>query len=170
MFWFGRPSYLRWIAAAALVLVAAAIEFRPTHNQLYPFAAESLEPGDPLAIEWRTLPADTYSFPPLGGMVAAHALEQGDPITGSAVTRPIGVADGWWAVSLEVPTQLAPGTPTLLVLGQSEEPVPGTVVTSSTPDRFSATGPTALIAVPESRATAVAAAAAARQVVVMVAP
>ena len=171
MFWFGRRSYLRWLAAAALVLGAAVIELRPADTRLYPFAAEKIEPGDPLTLEWRTLPAGAYAVPPLGGMVAAHALEQGEPITSSAVAGPLQVEDGWWALSLEVPARLAPGTPTLLVVaGESEAPVPGTVVTSSAPDRFSASGPTALIAVPESRAATVAAAAAARQLVVLVAP
>ena len=162
---------MRWIAAAALVFGAAVIEFRPTETERYPFAAESHEPGDPLSIEWRELPAGSYAIPTLRGMVAAHALERGDPVITSAVARPTGVPDDWWALSLEVPSRLAPGTPTLLVIaGGSEAPVPGIVVTSSEPDRFSASGPTALIAVPEVEAPSVAAAAADRQVVVLVGP
>ncbi|NNC90907.1 MAG: hypothetical protein HKN80_00305 [Acidimicrobiia bacterium] len=171
MFWFGRPSYWRWAAAAILVVGALVIEFWPTEQVPYPFAAAPIGPGEPFEVEWRQLPASAYDRPPLIGAVAAHALEEGEPITLSDVQRPVSVPAGWWALALEVPTRLAPGSPTQLVLAGGEGPaVPGIVVASEDPDRFGASGPTALIAVPAADASRVAVAAAARQITVLVAP
>jgi hypothetical protein len=170
MFWFGRPSRWRWVGAGLLILGALVTELWPSRQVLYPFAAAATPPGDPFEVEWRPMPAGLYVPPEITGRVAAHRIEAGDPIRDSDLAAPIAPPRDWWALSLEVPLRLAPGTPTRLVITGAGEPVPGLVVTSSDPDRFSATGPTALIAVPEADAPAVAAAAAARQVVVLVAP
>ncbi|MGI9647000.1 MAG: hypothetical protein ACR2OI_00630 [Acidimicrobiia bacterium] len=171
MFWFGRPPYLRWLGAAVLVLGAAVIEFRPTREADYPFAAAPMEAGDSLLIEWRRLPSGLYPPPSLVGTVASHQLAEGEPITGSDVQAPVVVPDGWWALVLEVPLRLAPGTPARLVLtGQDGEQVPGLVIASEEAERFGATGPTALVAVPGEQAARVAAAVAARQIVVLVEP
>jgi hypothetical protein len=171
MFWFGRPSYWRWAGAALLIFGAMVIELWPSRQVPYPFAAQAVEAGDPIVVEWRTMPAGLYLPPDVAGGVAAHPVAAGDPIRESDLAPPITPPRDWWALSLEVPLRLAPGTPTRLVIaGSTGEPVPGVVVTSSDPDRFSASGPTALIAVPEAEAAAVAAAAAARQVVVLIAP
>ncbi|NNL70979.1 MAG: hypothetical protein HKO70_13550 [Acidimicrobiia bacterium] len=171
MFWFGRPSYLRIVAAAALILAAAAIEFWPQEKRLYPFAATSMEAGDPLAIEWRPAPAGLFAVPALSGTVASHAIGAGEPISAADVGPPVSVPDGWWALPIEAPTRLEPGALVRLVLAtQSTSPVPGTVVGYEEPDRFSAAGPVALIAVPGEHASAVAAAVSARQLVVLVDP
>ena len=171
MFWFGRPSYWRWAAAAVLVVGAGVIELWPTRQVGYPFAATSIGPGEPFEVEWRQLPASAYDRPTLTGAVAAHPLEEGEPITLSDVQRPVPVPAGWWALALEVPTRLAPGSQTQLVLVAGEGPaVPGIVVSSEEPDRFDTGGPTALIAVPAEDASRVAAAASARQVTVLIAP
>lgn len=154
-----------------LVIGAAAVEFRPTNEADYPFAAASIEAGGPLVVEWRRLPAGVYPPPALTGVVAAHSLIEGEPIAASDVRTPVAVPEGWWALVLEVPIRLAPGTPARLVLaGDEDTPVPGIVVASNEPDRFAVTGPTALVAVPGEQAARVATAAAARQVVVLVEP
>jgi hypothetical protein len=171
VFWFGRPSYLRWVAAVALVVGAAVIELWPTEQVSYPFAAVSVGPGEPFEVEWRQLPAGAYLRPSLIGVVAAHAIEEGEPITRSDLQSPVAVPTGWWALALEVPTRLSPGSQTQLVLGGGEGPaVPGIVVSSDEPDRFDVSGPTALIAVPAEDASRVAVAAAARQVTVLIEP
>jgi hypothetical protein len=171
VFWFGRPPYLRWLAAAALVIGAATIEFWPDGEADYPFAAAPMEAGDPLLIEWRRLPAGLYPPPAVLGVVASHQLAEGEPITSSDVQPPVAVPAGWWSLVLEVPLRLAPGTGVRLVLtGHDGEQVPGVVIASEEPERFVATGPTALIAVPGELTARVATAAAARQIVVLVDP
>ncbi len=169
MFWFGRPAVLRWIGAAVLVVGAAVVEFWPSTEVAYPFAASATSAGDALDVEWKMVPAGLLSAPILTGMVATHALERGEPITSSDVRAPIGVPDGWWALAVEVPTGLTPGAETRLVLG-SGATVPGVVIAQSEPDSFGVSGPTALVAVPGEDAARVAAAAAARTIVVLVAP
>jgi hypothetical protein len=171
MFWFGRPSYLRWVAAVVLVVGAATIELWPTKQMAYPFAASPIEPGERFDVEWRQLPAGAYSRPSLTGAVAAHAIAEGEPITDSDMQSPVAVPAGWWALALEVPTRLAPGSQTQLVLASDDGPaVPGIVVSSDEPGRFDVSGPTALIAVPAEAAPRVAVAAGARQVTVLIAP
>jgi len=171
VFWFGRSSYLRWVGAVVLVVGATVIELWPTNEMPYPFTAAPIGPGEPFEVEWRQLPAGAYVRPFLTGAVAAHALDAGEPITLSDVQSRVAVPDGWWALVLEVPTRLAPGSQTQLVLAGGEGPaVPGIVVSSDEPDRFDVSGPTALIAVPAEDASSVAVAASSRQVTVLIAP
>ena len=167
MFWFGRPPYLRWIAAAVLVAGAALIEFWPTDEAAYPFTSTAGEAGEPLRVEWRMLPAGAYPRVSLDGKVPGHAMPAGEPIAASDLQVPIDIPNGWWALALEVPFPLHPGAATRLVLGEGGD-VPGIVIASEEDNSFVA--PTALIAVPGEHASAVATAASARQVVVLVAP
>ena len=160
---------LRWIVAGGLVIGAAVIEFWPTGEAAYPFAASSVRAGEALQVEWRMLPAGLYPRPFLEGVVAGHTIAAGEPITPSDVRSPVEVPDGWWALAVEVPTALTPGAQTRLVLAEGPA-VPGVVVAVDEPDAFDVAGPTALIAVPAEDATRVAAASAARQLVVLVAP
>ena len=112
-----------------------------------------------------------HGYSSLADFDPAQPLEEGEPITLSDVQRPVSVPAGWWALTLEVPTRLAPGSQTRLVLAGGDGPVvPGIVVSSQEPDRFDTSGPTALIAVPAEDASRVAAAASARQVTVLIAP
>lgn len=171
MFWFGRPSFFRWIAAGVLVIGAAIIEFRPTGHALYPFTAADVAAGDPVTVDWRELPSGAYEPPEIRGLVAAHALDEGEPISRSDLVPPLDIPEGWWALALEIPTRLAPGTATQLVVADhGDSPIPGIVVSSQDPDRFGSPDPTALIAVPAEHITVVATAARDRRVVVLVAP
>ncbi|RZV45534.1 MAG: hypothetical protein EX267_05215 [Acidimicrobiia bacterium] len=167
MFWFGRPPYLRWVAAATLVVGAAMIEFWPTDEAAYPFTSTAVEAGEPVRVEWRMLPAGTYPRVSLDGKVAGHAMPAGEPIAASDLQVPIDIPDGWWALALEAPFPLYPGAATRLVLGEGGD-VPGIVIASGDGNSFGT--PTALIAVPGEHASAVAMAASARQIVVLVAP
>jgi hypothetical protein len=94
-------------------------------------------------------------------------MTAGEPLAASDLRGPVDVPDGWWALALEVPVPLVPGAATRLVLGDGAV-VPGVVIVGDESDSFGA--PTALIAVPGEDVAAVAAAASARQVVVLVAP
>ena len=155
------------MAAAALVVGAALVEFWPTDEAAYPFTSVPVAAGEAPLVEWRMLPAGTFPRVSLEGMVASHALAAGEPLADSDLRGPIDVPDGWWALALEVPVPLVPGVATRLVLGDGAV-VPGVVLVSEDRDSFGT--PTALIAVPGEDAAAVAAAASARQVVVLIAP
>ncbi|MDH3606265.1 MAG: hypothetical protein OER12_04650 [Acidimicrobiia bacterium] len=169
MFWFGRPPLLRWMGAALLVVAAAVVEFWPSATVTHPFTASDTAAGDRLDVEWRAVPAGLLVQPPLTGMVASHAMKRGEPITPSDVEAPIAVPAGWWALAVELPIPVAPGSETRLVLGEGPT-VAGLVVAISEPDPFDISGPTALMAVPGEDAGRVAAAVAARELVVLVAP
>lgn len=169
MFWFGRPPLLRRVGAVLLILGAGIIEFWPTSTVQYPFAAVETAAGASLQVEWREVPAGLLEPPALSGMVASHRIARGDPITPSDVRRPLGIPHGWWALTVEVPSALEPGAETRLVL-DSGRPVAGIVVATNEPGPFAASGLTALVAVPGEDAARVAAAVAARQVVVLIAP
>lgn len=169
MFWFGRPPVLRWVGAAALIVGALVVEFWPSATVAFPFTASETAAGDPLDIEWRMVPAGLFPTPTLTGMVASHELAQGEPITPSDVRSPVEVPVGWWALALELPAPVPPGAETRVVLGDGRS-VPGLVIAQTEADRFDVSGPSALVAVPGEDAGRVAAAAAARQVVVLVAP
>ena len=167
MFWFGRPPYLRWMAAAALVVGAALVEFWPTDQAAYPFTSVPVEAGEAPRVEWRLLPAGAFPRVSLEGMVASHAMTAGEPLAASDLRGPIAVPDGWWALALEVPIPLR--------TRHRHPPRPrrrrGRARCRSrrrTGDSFGT--PTALIAVPGEDVAAVAAAASARQVVVLIAP
>ncbi len=45
MFWLARPPYLRWAAAAAVVVAALVWDLRGTGDILYPFAARAIAGG-----------------------------------------------------------------------------------------------------------------------------
>ena len=70
---------------------------------------------------------------------------------------------------MEVPVPVIAGADLRLVLDGGAA-VPGVVMSRSEPDRFSGTGPAALVAVPAKDASRVATAVAARQVVVLIRP
>ena len=170
MFWFGRPPVLKWLAAAVLVVGAVAVEFWPSSMVPVPYAASETAAGDPLDVTWRMVPSGLISAPALTGMVASHDLKPGEPITISDVRPPVEVPSGWWALAVEVPVPLAPGSEIRLVIGEGGGSVPGLVMANSDTERFDVSGPTALVAVPGDDAGRVASAVAARQVVVLVAP
>ena len=155
------------MAAAALVFGAALAEFWPTDEVAYPFTSSPVEAGQVPQVEWRMLPAGAYPRVPLDGLVASHAIAAGEPLAASDLRVAIAVPEGWWALALEVPFPLVPGVATRLVLG-GDAVVSGIVVASDNENSFG--GPSALIAVPGEEASAVAAAATARQITVLVAP
>ena len=118
MFWFRRPPYPRWIAAALLLLAGLWLETRGPQLVEYPFASSPLAAGASLesSIEWRRVPAGLlpgWSGPVAG--VAATTIQEGDPLLPSA-TASFSVPDDWWSIALPLPRPAAPGTRIRLVL------------------------------------------------------
>jgi len=161
VFWLTRPPYLRWAAAAAIVIAAFLWDLRGSADVLYPFAAGPIAAGTPITdpdVEWRSLPEGAISMPDLVDPVAARDLVAGEPIVPSAVTRTSIIPDGWWSVPVALPVAAPPGTRARLVGTDPIFETDGIVVSAPGEDllSFSETG---MVAVPPDAATVVAVAA-----------
>lgn len=152
-------------------MFAAYVEFRPTRAVLHPFVARTVPAGAAPEVEWREIPAGLLPMPDLSAGVASHALNEGEPLTPSDLVPRSAAPDGWWALAVEMPAMVAPGTDVQLVVTTGRgATVPG-VVLSADPSESSFGGtPTALVAVPGERAQEVVAAAADRSLAVLIAP
>ena len=170
MFWFGRPPYWRWVTAIVLLAVAGFVEFRPQPTVLHPFAANAAAAGEVPEIEWREVPAGVLMMPEIEG-VASHALRAGEALSPSDLVSSRPVPDGWWALGVELPVMVAPGTEVQLVLtATAGAPVPGIVIGADESADVLGPGPIALVAVPAEQAGRVVTAAANRSLAVLVAP
>lgn len=165
MYWFRRPPYLRWAGAATLVVIALALELRPTVTHPYTTAAvaagESFE-----AVEWREVPAGVLPATDLAG-VATRDVGPGEPVVPRDVTTAAASPEGWWALALELPGTFPPGTAAKLVT-DSGALVPALILASADSDPLGGITPAGLVAVPEERAAEVATAVARREVTVLV--
>ncbi len=173
MLWLGRPPYLRWIAAVAVLVAAAAMDLRGRRQVPVPYAATTIERGDPIvprSVVWRTVVAGSVPVPAdLDGAVAAVRIERGDPIVASVVSRDRPVPQGWWSVPVALGPGATKGDPVRLVLVDGDRIVPGIVIETGAPDVLTAAS-VGSVAVPEADATDVAVAAAEGRLVVLVAP
>jgi hypothetical protein len=176
-----RPPYLRWIAAASIVLIAFAFEVDSRSMGLHPFLLNDVAPGeviDEAAIEWREVPNGLLPIPDLDNPVAAHQLRQGDPLIVGSVTADSLVPIGWWSIPLNLPASARLGGWVRLILLASPDPgqtasaagsVDGIVVELGEADAFSVSE-AGLVAVPPSSANEVALAAAEERLMILYAP
>ena len=168
-----RPPYLRRAAAVALVIGAVVWDLRGSATEAHPFAANAIAAGEPIGsddVRWRRLPEGSFAIPDLGGGVAAVDLAAGDPITGSVLTPPSEIPEGWWAVPVDVGPHALSGDPVLLVVTDPPLTVAGIVVTGQRGDPYSLDYRPALVAVPGEMAPVIAAAARAGLLVAAVRP
>ena len=177
MYWFRRPPYFRWTAAALLVVLAIWLDVRPEPTELRPFAAVDLTEGTAIEeamIEWRAIPAGLLPDPgdPVG--TVSRSVMAGEPIVPSAIARDQVVAPpGWWILETPLPQGAFPGQPVhLVVLSQAttETPqaIPGIVISpASARDPLDVEEPAGLVAVPAESATRAAAAVAQSEVTVI---
>jgi hypothetical protein len=173
VYWLHRPPYLRWAAAAVLLLGAVAWDLRGSPRQIHPFVTTAIAAGSPVppeAIEWREIPSGLLGEPALDGTVAAVDLIPGDPLTDSVVTRGVAIPEGWWAVPVAIGRHAQPGDDVMLVTIDPTLTVGGVVVESESGDVYSLDFQPAVVAVPEEYAPLIAAASAERRVVAVVKP
>ena len=171
MLWLGRPPYLRWFAAAALVVAAIVWDMSERATEPFPFAATDVTRGQtitPETVQWRQVPLGSLAFPPLEGAIAVVAIEAGDPIVPSLVASEAVVPPNGWAVPVPLPVGAMPGTPVNLVFADGTD-APGTIIQPATEDAlgFITDG---LVAVDNGFANAVALAAANGELVVLIQP
>ena len=87
---------------------------------LHPFASVDIPAGAELSedmFDYREIPAGLLPSVAVHGRLTV-GLSQGDPLTsGVLADLESAVPDGWWAVELEAPPGLLPGSRALLVAG-----------------------------------------------------
>lgn len=156
--WLVRPPYLRYAAAALMILGALWLDLRPTPRVDHPFLAVDVAAGsaiDPDQIEWRPIPPGTLPFVDPAGLASVN-LDAGTPLVPALLTSaPIIPAD-WFALEMPVPDLSTPGSHVRIVV-DSQTWTDGIVVaTVSDSDDFLSAGRRALIAVPSHAAALVA--------------
>jgi len=166
-----KPPYLRWLAAASLVLGAVAWEFSERSTEPVAFASRTIERGasiEPAAFVWRQVPSGLMtSFDPTGS-TATVVIATGDPIIAGAVTGGLVVPKDWWTVPAQVPLGAVRGSAVRVVLSDGYG-VSGLVVEPSRDDSFGIRAD-GLIAVPSGAADAVALAAASGDLIILFEP
>lgn len=171
MLWLSRPPYLRWIAAAAIVVVALVWDLSGRRTEQYPFATSAITRGTPLSeagIEWRPAASDLFLVPDVSNATASADIEPGDPITRSVVSEVPPVPGDWWAIPLMVPADVQPGAVIRVVLPNGTG-ISGIVVRSAVSDTFGSTG-AATVAFPGEVVDLVARASSLGDLVVLVKP
>jgi hypothetical protein len=161
MYWLQRPPHLRRAAAALLVIAAIAWDLRGSATEAHPFAARAIAAGTELTaadIQWRGLPAGSFTIPDLDGRVAAVDLPPGEPLTEAALADSQDIPEGWWAVPVDIGPHAVPGDPVMLVITDPPVTTSGVVVSAQRGDRYSLDYRPALVAVPGDMAPVVAAA------------
>lgn len=172
MYWLARPSYWRWAGAILLVGASLYFELRPTPSVQHPFAGTDLTAGSDISqaeIDWRSVPIGVLSETILEGFLLVN-VESGQPLVPAMLgTGPL-IPTGWWGVSVPVPEGSLPGSEVRLVVDIRGAPrvVPGLLI--RTFETATIEGSTALVAIPESEAGAVAAALADSALSVLVGP
>lgn len=169
--WLGRPPYLRWSAAAILLVAAVVWDLSERATEPFPFAATDLSRGQPIEpddIQWRDVPVGSMTRPQLGDPVAAVAIAEGDPIVRSLLAVAVAPPLNGWAVPIPLPVGAVAGTPVSLVFADGTD-VEGTIIRSATEDSlgFKTDG---LVMVEDGDANAVALAAANGDLVVLIRP
>jgi hypothetical protein len=169
--WLGRPPYLRWFAAAALVAAALVWDVSERSTEPFPFAAAELSRGQAIVpddVEWRQIPVGSLTQPHLEGATAAVAIAAGDPIVGSLISDASTVPLNSWAVPVPLPLGAVQGTSVNLVFSDGTD-VLGIIVQPATEDSLGFTTE-GLVAVEGVAANAVALAAANGDLVVLIQP
>jgi len=120
VYWFRRPPYLRWVAAALLVAAAAWLDLRPDPTELRPFAAIDLPTGATIEaseIDWRLVPRGV--LPPFDDPagVVVRSVAAGEPLLPSSIaTDRVPAPDGWWTMEVRLPKGAVPGQPVQLIV------------------------------------------------------
>jgi hypothetical protein len=154
-----RPPYLRRIAAVLVVLVAVAIEFRPTTTQRLAIATTDLVAGTTVteadvawvdvskgAIEPAVLPAIVSRMVPAGAPISDADVDSGS----------VEVPADWLQIELEVPAATQNGATVVAVMSPALLDRPATGLVTRVPEATGFDGLTALVAFDPTDAVAVA--------------
>ena len=169
--WLSPPPYLRWFAAAAIIVAALAWDLSGRQSEPFPFAATPIPAGTQITddlIEWKPLPEGSLPAPPLAGVTATAAIDAGDPLTRSVLSQTPKLPDGWWSIPIDIPNGLPVGAAIRVVLPDGSA-ASGIVTHPASSDGFGVPTPGS-VGFPESIADTVARVASAGDVVILVEP
>jgi hypothetical protein len=172
VYWLARPPYWRWAAAILLVGASLYFELRPTPTVEHPFAGADLTAGSDIAgaeVIWRSVPIGVLPETILEGFLLID-VESGQPLVPTMLDAAPQIPTGWWGLSVPVPEGSLPGSEVRLVVDVRGAPrvVPGLLIRIF--EETTIEGTTALVAIPEGEAGAVAAALADSAISVLVGP
>jgi hypothetical protein len=153
----------------AVVAIAAYMDLSGPPGEMYPFAAETAVPGEPVLVEWREIPRGV--LPPYGSIsgVAGRTLAAGTPLVSGLLEPTTAVPDDWWAVAVELPPAARAGSDVMITTRVPALEVIGIVVTPPTSNGFGSLSP-GLMALPPDHAATVANALAEGRATVLVRP
>lgn len=169
--WLGRPPYLRWLAAGALIVAALVWDLSERATEPFPFAASDLERGHQITAEdlqWHDMPLGAFAMPDLNNAIPLVPIRAGDPIVASLVSPSPTLPPNSWAVPVQLPVGAHVGTVVKLVFADGSD-VGGVVMQPAREDSFGLET-TGLVAVTDEAASTVALAAANGDLVVLVEP
>ena len=160
MYWFRRPPYLRWTAAVIVVTLALWMDLRREPTELRPFAVAMIEAGtamEPDLIEYLEVPAGLLPEVELDG-ITVNLIQSGEPIIPALLSDRGALPEGWWALEMQVPSGVAPGSELRLVVEEDGvNAIPAIVTAVVPPDPLDGwSQPSALVAIPADRAGALA--------------
>lgn len=166
--WLVRPPYLRYAAAAVLILGALWLDVRPKPMVDHPYAAADLAAGAPIGpdeVEYRSTPAGV--LPPVDPSgTAATDIPAGTPLVPGLLTVAPAIPAGWFALEIPVPDLASPGNVVRIVI-DADTWTDGVVIALAGDADFLSQGRSALVAVPGDAAGPVADAAARSTVTVL---
>ena len=166
-----RPPYLRWGAAAAILVIGFLIELRPTGTIEVPVTTSDVVAGsvlEPTDVVWRDAPADLFTVIDLPAMVARR-VAAGSVVTSADLRADSGsIPADWWSIQLPVPAGARTGDEVLAVIVSESgaRGVRGLMASEPLDDGFSALD--GLIAFAPTDAVSVATAAMENRVTVLV--
>jgi len=158
MYWLLRPPFLRWIAAGALLIGAAVLDLSEAQTTPFPFAATAITSGaaiDAGAVEWRDVPGGLLGEPASLDGHAAHDIEPGAPLVAGTIRTGTALPEGWWAVPVNLPLDVAVWSRVRLLASQPPVDVEGVITRASSESAFSVASP-GMVAVPADMAPRVA--------------
>ncbi len=170
MFWLTRPPYLRWVAAAFLVIGALLLDLSGQATVPFPFVTRPIPAGAVVpadSIHYRDVPTGLLPPPGEPGESAMRDLAEGEPLTATAVGAGTPIPSGWWSVEVEMPGHVRQGTPVRLIAIEPSLDVEGVVRSPPETGPFATVG-AGLVAVPPEVAGLVGRAAALGVLVVLV--
>lgn len=169
MVWLLRPPYLRYVAAAALIVGALWLDLRPSPDVDHPFLAADVPAGAPIEardIDWRSVPANILPVVEPDGIAAAD-IPAGTPLVPALLTTAPAIPTGWFALEIPVPDLATPGTSVRIVV-DAQSWIDGVVIAlADGSGDFLSQGRNALVAIPGDAVAAVADAAGRGQVTVL---
>lgn len=138
VYWMRRPPYLRWLIAAALIVIGLMLESGGGKTERYPFAATAVNAGTDIAtaVEWRTVPSGLLPAweDSVTGIAACDVLA-GHPLL-PGLRKELAIPAGWWSIPVPLPVAATPGTRLRLLNSVTGELVDGVLATTDTDDGF----------------------------------